>query len=262
MMAKRAVAKPEAAKVVATRAVLAKAAAKPKRANHDDDRIFLSSEGSQNDDDARAARIIRELLRGFDALRGIGPCVTVFGSARFKPGSRHYELAVDVGEAFARAGFTVITGGGPGAMEAANRGARQAGGTSLGCNIALPREQKPNQFLDRFIDFRYFFVRKVMMVKYSSAFVVLPGGLGTLDELFEVMTLIQTGKIARFPVVLMDKAFWAEMSDFFNKSLFPLGAVMPGELEFGAVADTPEQALKFVRRELRAAGMPVPRSKR
>lgn len=238
------------------------ARAKAKRANHDDDRIFLEKQLSHDEDDARAARIMRELLRGFDALRGIGPCVTVFGSARFKPGSRHYELAVDVGAALARAGFTVITGGGPGVMEAANRGAKEAGGVSLGCNIELPREQKPNPYLDRFIDFRYFFVRKVMLVKYSSAFVVLPGGLGTLDELFEVMTLIQTHKIARFPVVLMDKAFWAEMSDFINKSLFPLGAVEPGEIDFGAVADTPEHALKFIRRELRAAGMPVPRARR
>ena len=239
-----------------------KAASKTKRASHDDDRIFLEREGSQNDDDARAARIIRELLRGFDAMRGVGPCVTVFGSARFKPGSRHYQLAMDVGATFARAGFTVITGGGPGVMEAANRGAKEAGGLSLGCNIALPHEQKPNPYVHRFIDFRYFFVRKVMLVKYSSAFVVLPGGLGTLDELFEVMTLIQTRKIARFPVVLMDKVFWAEMSDFFNKSLFPIGAVQPGELDFGAVANTPEDALKFIRKELRAAGMPVPRAKR
>lgn len=248
---------------VSTRTKVATPRAKVKPAyDHDDDRAFLEREGSQNDDDARAARIIRELLRGFDAMRGVGPCVTVFGSARFKPGSRHYDLAVEVGATFARAGFTVITGGGPGVMEAANRGAQQAGGPSLGCNIALPHEQKPNPYVDRFIDFRYFFVRKVMMVKYSSAFVVLPGGLGTLDELFEVMTLIQTGKIARFPVVLMDKAFWAEMSDFFDKALFPLGAVDPGELEFGTMADTPDEALKFIRKELRASGMPVPRPKR
>lgn len=225
----------------------------------DDEKLFLASRGTHDEDDARAARIMREVLRGFDSLRDVGPCVTVFGSARFKPGSKYYQLAVDVGETLARAGFTVMTGGGPGIMEAANRGAKQAGGRSLGCNIELPHEQKPNPYLDRFIDFRYFFVRKVMLVKYSSAFVVMPGGLGTLDELFEVMTLIQCGKIASFPVVLMDRHFWEEMQDFFKKSLFKYGAVQPGELEFGTVADTPEEALKFIRKELREAGLKVPR---
>jgi uncharacterized protein (TIGR00730 family) len=235
---------------------------KTARAPHDDEKLFLAREGSQDDDDARAARIMRELLMGFDSLRDVGPCVTVFGSARFKPGSRYYDLAVEVGEALARAGFAVMTGGGPGIMEAANLGAKNAGGVSLGCNIELPHEQRPNPYLDRFIDFRYFFVRKVMLVKYSSAFVALPGGLGTLDELFEVMTLIQTGKISSFPLVLMDREFWAEMADFFQKSPFIHGAVHPGELSFGTMADTPDEALKFIRKELRAAGVKLPRAKR
>jgi hypothetical protein len=239
--------------------------AKPKKivkaAQLDDEKLFLASQGSNNDDDARAARIMREVLRGFDSLRDVGPCVTVFGSARFKPGSEYYQLAVDVGEALARAGFAVMTGGGPGIMEAANRGAKKGGGLSLGCNIELPFEQKPNPYLDRFIDFRYFFVRKVMLVKYSSAFIVMPGGLGTLDELFEVMTLIQCGKIGSFPVVLMNREFWEEMGDFFQKSLFKHGAVEPNELRFGTFADTPDQALKFIRKEMRGAGLKLPRPK-
>jgi len=227
--------------------------AKPKKivkaAQLDDEKLFLSHKGRNIEDDARAARIMRELLRGFDSLRDVGPCVTVFGSARFKPGSEYYQLAVDVGETLARAGFAVMTGGGPGIMEAANRGAKKGGGLSLGCNIELPFEQKPNPYLDRFIDFRYFFIRKVMLVKYSSAFIVMPGGLGTLDELFEVMTLIQCGKIASFPVVLMNREFWEEMGDFFQKSLFKHGAVEPNALRFGTFPAPPTPALKFIRKE-------------
>lgn len=155
-----------------------------------------------------AFRIFFEILSGFRRLHFVGPCVTVFGSARFPEGHRYYAMARTVGRLLAESGFTVMTGGGPGIMEAANRGARDVRGRSLGCNIALPKEQKPNPYVDSWIDFEYFFVRKLMLVKYSYAFVVCPGGFGTLDELFEVVTLIQTGKLHDFPVALMGTDFW------------------------------------------------------
>src|SRR6266850_6078740 len=149
-----------------------------------------------------------DFLRGFRVLHFVGPCVAVFGSARIKAGSPDYELARKIGAGLSRMGFTVMTGGGPGLMEAANRGAKEAGGRSVGCNILLPTEQTPNSYVDRMVTFRYFFVRKVMLVKYSYAFVVLPGGFGTIDELFEALTLIQTRKILDFPVVLMGVDYW------------------------------------------------------
>ncbi|MBN9122633.1 MAG: TIGR00730 family Rossman fold protein [Planctomycetes bacterium] len=158
-------------------------------------------------------KICHELFYGFRKLHFVGPCVTVFGSARFDEHHRYYGMAREVGRLLAKSGFTTMTGGGPGIMEAANRGAQEGGGRSLGCNIVLPREQRPNPYLDSWIDFRYFFVRKVMLVKYSYAFVVLPGGFGTLDELFEVATLIQTGKVESFPVALMGTDYWRPLVD-------------------------------------------------
>jgi uncharacterized protein (TIGR00730 family) len=162
-------------------------------------------------------QVVGEFIRGFRALHFVGPCVSVFGSARFKEDHAYYAVAREMGRRIAKLGFTVMTGGGPGIMEAVNRGAREAGGPSIGCNIELPMEQKPNPYLDRWITFHHFYVRKVMMVKYSYAFVVMPGGLGTLDELFEALTLIQTKKILSFPVVVMDSAFWAPMMEMLEK---------------------------------------------
>ena len=156
----------------------------------------------------RALEIFRELLRGFRKLHFVGPCVTVFGSARFDEKHPYYEMAREVGRRLALKGFTVMTGGGPGIMEAANRGAKDVGGRSIGCNIILPHEQHTNPYLDHWIDFEHFFVRKLMLIKYSYAFVVLPGGFGTMDELFEVLTLIQTGKVEDFPVAIMGKEFY------------------------------------------------------
>src|SRR5436853_2024367 len=167
----------------------------------------------------RAARIFVELIRGFRALHFVGPCVTVFGSARFAEDHPYYRLGREVGALLARAGFTVMTGGGPGIMEAANRGAKEVGGRSIGCNIELPREQRPNPYLDRWITFRHFFVRKVMLVKYSYAFIALPGGFGTLDEIFETATLMQTDKIKQFPLVLMGRSYWQPLLDFFQNRL-------------------------------------------
>ena len=191
----------------------------------------------------RALRIFAELMRGFRAMHFIGPCVSLFGSARFGPDHPYYAMASEMGARLARAGFTVMTGGGPGLMEAANRGAREAGGRSIGCNIALPVEQKPNPYLDRWITFRHFFVRKVMLVKYSYAFVALPGGLGTLDEIFETATLIQTGKISRFPLVLMGADFWAPMLHFLRTRLLAEGTISAADLDRFVVTDSPAEAV-------------------
>jgi uncharacterized protein (TIGR00730 family) len=191
-------------------------------------------------------RIFAEFIRGFRRLHFIGPCVTVFGSARFEEDHEYYQLAVRVGEALAEAGFAVMTGGGPGIMEAANRGARQGGGLSLGCNIELPMEQIPNPYLDRYIDFNYFFVRKVMLVKYSDAFIVMPGGFGTLDEIFETVVLIQTGKIERFPIIIMGRKFWEPMREFIEKSLIEGGTISAEDMDLIHVTDDPAEAIAII----------------
>ena len=178
------------------------------------ERSFLMQQRTPERERARLQRIMGEFERGFRRLHALGPAVTVFGSARFKPEHPYYELGRQVGRKLAEAGLAVITGGGPGVMEAANRGAREAGGVSYGLNIVLPHEQKPNPYVDENVEFNYFFVRKVMLVKYSCAYIVLPGGLGTLDELFEAATLLQCGKIGPFPLVLVGREFWRGMRDF------------------------------------------------
>ncbi len=188
-----------------------------------------------------------EFLRGFRRLHFAGPCVTVFGSARFPEGHPAYELARAVGSALARAGFTVMTGGGPGVMEAANRGARVAGGRSIGCNIELDREQHPNPYLDTFVTFQHFFVRKVMLAKYSYAFVALPGGFGTLDEVFEAATLIQTQKIGPFPLVLMGTDYWRPLLDFLRQGLLPAGTIDAKDIDRLILTDDPQQAAAHVR---------------
>jgi uncharacterized protein (TIGR00730 family) len=187
-----------------------------------------------------------ELLRGFRALHFVGPCVTVFGSARFPEGHPYYALGREVGARLANAGFTVMTGGGPGIMEAANRGAREAGGYSVGCNIELPVEQRPNPYLDRWVTFRHFYVRKLMLVKYSYAFIALPGGFGTLDEIFETATLIQTGKIQRFPLILMGRTFWQPLLDFLHGRLITEGTIDPVDSERILVTDSAEEAVQAI----------------
>jgi uncharacterized protein (TIGR00730 family) len=191
----------------------------------------------------RILRIAAEFLKGFRRLHFVGPCVTVFGSARFKEDHRYYALARDVSSRLSRLGFTIMTGGGPGIMEAANRGARDAGGRSIGCNIMLPMEQRPNPYLDQFVEFRYFFVRKVMLVKYSYAFVVLPGGFGTLDEVFETLTLVQTGKIRDFPIILMGRDYWEPLLTFFRERLVAEKTIDPRDLDLMTVTDSPEEAV-------------------
>jgi uncharacterized protein (TIGR00730 family) len=196
---------------------------------------------------AQAARIFRECVKGFRLLHFVGPCVTVFGSARFKDEHPYYVLARELGAKLAEAGFTVMTGGGPGIMEAANRGAKGAGGLSVGCNITLPVEQKPNRYLDRWVECRYFFVRKMLLEKYSYAFVAMPGGLGTLDEIFETAVLIQTGKMMDFPFVLMGKSFWAPLIDYLRSQLLAAGTVDAVDIERWLVTDSVDEAVRVIR---------------
>ena len=200
----------------------------------------------------RAYRMFQEFVGGCRALFDLGPTVTVFGSARFSETHRYYQLARELGGALARRGYAVMTGGGPGIMEAANRGARENGGRSIGCNIVLPHEQKPNPYLDRTIDFDYFFVRKVMLVKYSLGFVLMPGGYGTLDEIFETVTLVQTGKIERFPLVAMGKSYWQGLLDFISQTLFHEGAAEEGEVGGFLITDSVEEAVAHIDREAHA----------
>ncbi len=213
------------------------------------DRRMLAGPRSRTEEFFRVVRICTEFIRGFRALHFVGPCVTVFGSARFGEEHRYYKIARESGAALARAGFAVMTGGGPGVMEAANRGARDEAGVSIGCNITLPMEQEPNPYLDKFVEFNYFFVRKVMLVKYSTAFVVCPGGFGTMDEVFETLTLIQTGKVGRFPIVLMGREFWAPLLDqFFEKRLLAEGTISPGDLDLLFVTDEIDEMIDCVTR--------------
>jgi uncharacterized protein (TIGR00730 family) len=208
---------------------------------------FLEGPQSRSFELWRAIKIFVELMGGFRALHFVGPCVTVFGSARFTEGHAYYQLARDVGSQLARAGFTVMTGGGPGIMEAANRGAREVGGRSVGCNIELPHEQEPNAYLDVTATFRHFFVRKIMLVKYSYAFVAMPGGFGTLDETFEAATLIQTAKIANFPIVLVGVDYWTPLLDLLRDPLLSRGAIDERDLEIVRLTDSPEEAVAFIR---------------
>ena len=207
---------------------------------------FLQGPQSRRFELGKAVGIFFELMRGFRSFHFLGPCVTVFGSARFGEGSAHYAVAREVGSWLARAGFTVMTGGGPGLMEAANRGAKDVGGFSVGCNIELLREQRPNPYLDRWITFRHFFVRKLMLVKYSYAFIAMPGGFGTLDEIFEVATLIQTEKIKQFPLVLMGRDFWKPLLDFLHGRLVKGGMIDPIDYERFLVTDSPQEAVRSI----------------
>src|SRR5262249_55175305 len=187
-----------------------------------------------------------EIMRGFRALHFLGPCVTVFGSARFTENHRYYQLARDVGARLSLAGFTVMTGGGPGIMEAANRGAKDVGGRSIGCNIELPQEQKPNPYLDHWITFRHFYVRKLMLVKYSYAFIALPGGFGTLDEVFETATLIQTRKISQFPLVLMGEEYWGPLIEFLHGPLLNEATIKLADAKSFTVTDSDKEAVRAV----------------
>jgi uncharacterized protein (TIGR00730 family) len=210
------------------------------------DEIFLEGPRSRFDEFVTLLRVMRDFLRGFRVLHFVGPCVTVFGSARVKIDSPYYELARKMGAAIAKLGFTVMTGGGPGIMEAANRGAKEIGGRSVGCSIELPVEQEANAWLDRSVTMHYFFVRKTLLIKYSYAFVVMPGGAGTLDELFEALTLIQTGKIKNFPIVIMGTSYWKELIDFINK-MAEFRMISPPDASLVFATDSVEQAIEHIR---------------
>ncbi len=196
----------------------------------------------------RVFRIMSEFVEGFDLLSKLGPCVSIFGSARVSPGSPYYRLTKELAKEFARAGYGVISGGGPGVMEAANRGAREAGGVSVGINIDLPFEQRPNPFIDpdKLITFKHFFVRKVMFVKYAQAFVVMPGGFGTLDEFFEAVTLMQTRKIEQFPVVMMGSEYWGGLVEWIRRTPLSRGMIGEKDLAIFSLADKPREAVNIV----------------
>ncbi len=211
------------------------------------EKSFLRGSRQHNEELASAGRIFLEFIQGFWSLQHIGPCVTVFGSARFTEEHPYYDLARRMGRRLAEEGLTVMTGGGPGIMEAANRGAKEGGGLSIGCNIQLPEEQKPNPYLDRFVEFDHFFVRKVMLVKYSKAFVVMPGGFGTLDEVFETATLMQTGKIEAFPIVAMGGEFWNSLSRFMEGTLLAEGTISAPDLDLIQLTDSIDEAIRIIR---------------
>jgi uncharacterized protein (TIGR00730 family) len=216
-----------------------------------EDRKLLEPTGRPaflDSDPWRSLRILSEFVEGFDALAGLGPAITVFGSARVRPGSPAYERARAIGRRLAEEGYAVITGGGPGVMEAANRGCQEGGGMSVGCNIELPHEQSLNPYVDLGVEFRYFFARKVMFVKYADGFVILPGGFGTMDELFEALTLIQTGKIRHFPIVLVGSQYFAGLIDWIRARLEAEGMVSPGDPDLITVTDDPEEVVRILRR--------------
>jgi uncharacterized protein (TIGR00730 family) len=214
------------------------------------DRRLLEREPAPVDtaDPWRVLRIQAEFVDGFDALARVGPAVTIFGSARIHEDDPMYGMARDLAAELGRRGFAIITGGGPGIMEAANRGAREGGGLSVGCNIELPYEQQFNPYVDLGIDFHYFFVRKTMFVKYADGFVIFPGGFGTLDELFEALTLIQTGKIIHFPVVLIGRSYWQGLLGWIRERLLSEGKISPGDVDLMVVTDDVQEAAAVIER--------------
>ena len=193
-------------------------------------------------------KVIAEFVEGFEKLSRIGPCVSIFGSAKTKPGNRYYKMAEEIAYLLTKKGFGVITGGGPGIMEAANKGAHFSGGKSVGLNINLPNEQKPNIFIDpdKLLDFDNFFVRKVMFMKYSQGYIVLPGGFGTLDEVFEAITLIQTQKLVHFPIILVVKDYWKGLVGWINEKLLKEESISPEDMNIFKMVDTPEEAVKNI----------------
>lgn len=215
---------------------------------------FLRGRGRRSDDVEAAVGMFLELLRGFERLKVPEPCVTVFGSARIPEGDPFYETARALGAALAKAGYAVMTGGGPGLMEAANRGAKEAGGYSVGCNIRLPREQVPNPYLDDFVEFEHFFIRKLMLIKYSCAFVILPGGYGTLDEAFEVATLIQTGKLKRFPIVVMNSEFYKPFEELLRGEMSRARLIDEERLDIVLLTDDPDAGVEWISSHVKGAG--------
>jgi hypothetical protein len=227
----------------------------------EDERLLESPSPSRapdflHSDPWRVFRIMGEFVEGFDTLANVGRAVTIFGSARVKPDDPQYRDAETTARLLGDAGFSVITGGGPGIMEAANRGARAGGAKSIGCNIELPFEQGVNAYVDVAINFRYFFVRKTMFVKYAEAFVIFPGGFGTMDELFEALTLIQTGKVRDFPVILFGSAYWQGLLDWLRATMLAEGKISAADLDLMVVTDSPEEAVRVIRERCRGPVAP------
>lgn len=216
-------------------------------AQNDSEKIFLEGPRSRLQELTFSIKVLFEFIRGFRVLHFVGPCVAVFGSARVKEDSLYYEHARKMGSGLAGLGFTVITGGGPGIMEAANRGAKEHGGASVGCNIKLPREQTPNPYMDKWFACKYFFVRKVLMFKYSNAFVIMPGGVGTLDEFFEALTLIQTHKILDFPLVIFGKEYWEPLMPLFH-SMLEAHMISASDLKYVLFTDDLDEALEHIKK--------------
>jgi uncharacterized protein (TIGR00730 family) len=207
---------------------------------------FLAGRQNRWQDFKYSVNVLMEFIKGFRTLHFVGPCVTVFGSARFKEGHKYYEQARKISGEIAKLGFTIMTGGGPGIMEAANRGAKEVGGRSVGCNIVLPSEQKPNPYLDKWVSIKYFFVRKTLLIKYSYAFVVMPGGFGTMDEYFEAITLIQTKKISQFPIIIMDREFHKQLLAHIETMKFN-GTISPDDYKLFLITDSIEDAINYIK---------------
>lgn len=200
------------------------------------------------EDPWRIFRILAEFVEGFETFSAIKDAVSIFGSARLKPGTQYYKAAEEVAYLLSKEGFAVVTGGGPGLMEAANKGAKRAGGQSIGLNIQLPMEQKPNPYIDVLVNFHYFFIRKVMFVKYAKAFVIMPGGYGTLDEFFEAINLIQTERMPRFPVVVYGSDYWKGLLQWLNKTVAEEGCISPVDLDLFVIADSPKEVVAAIKR--------------
>lgn len=211
-----------------------------------EDRALLSGPNRRLRDLQLLWGVAKDFMAGFRALHFVGPCITVFGSARFEEDHPYYKLARDMGAAIAKMGFTVMTGGGPGIMEAANRGAKDVGGRSVGCNIRLPFEQGHNPYLDRWVTIEHFFVRKTLLIKYSYGFIIMPGGFGTMDEMFEALTLIQTGKLRGFPIVIMGSAFWPEMRQFMDH-MIKGATISPEDLDLIKWTDSVDEAVAHLK---------------
>lgn len=207
---------------------------------------FLAGPQSRWQELTMTIKVLFDFVRGFRALHFVGSCVTVFGSARFDEHHEYYQMARQLSAEIAKMGFTIMTGGGPGIMEAANRGAKEVGGRSVGCNIILPKEQQPNVYLDKWVNIRYFFVRKTLLIKYSYAFIVMPGGFGTLDEFFEAITLIQTGKLLTFPIIIFGKTFHQELIEHINMMILR-GTISKDDLNLFLVTDSIEEAVEHIR---------------
>jgi uncharacterized protein (TIGR00730 family) len=216
---------------------------------------FLEGPQSRWKDFIYTLSVLFEFIKGFRALHFVGPCVTIFGSARFKEDHKYYEQARALAAEIAQLGFTIMTGGGPGLMEAANRGAKDVGGRSVGCNIVLPVEQHPNSYLDRWVNIKYFFIRKTLLIKYSYAFVVMPGGFGTLDEFYEAVTLVQTKKINMFPIIIFDRSFYKEILEH-NERMVKEGTISKADERLFLITDSIKEAIDFIKdKSIKAFGL-------